>query len=1339
MITQLKKIIPAYDRSNQDILDNRKAVSALDNYVCRRINEIDTSVCVQKFVGLSQALRAIPKKRSESLEFLQGNFPQIAGHLILLEHCIESYQKILAGELTATEVLFPNGSFDLVEKVYCSNPIADHFNKIVAKIARNYITLLNKSAKILEIGAGTGGTTRFVLSEIKDFDVDYTFSDLSLSFLNKAKRKFSEYPFVCYRVLDIFSESNENPDEKYDIIIATNVIHATADLNVSLKNICNRLKKDGIFILNEITTIQNFATVVFGLTDGWWLYRDAYRIENSPLVTEDNWKKLMENNGMSFVGKYGDDGQQVMIATKRDSQGNHGNSKQTVNEKSLIREIISKVMMMDETEIDNDVPFQEYGIDSIISLELLKPLKEVYGYLPATLLFEYPTVSTLSEYLHKNFKGEHVEAREEIKNEISEKTPSSNMNSTTNLIEEIISKVMMMDRTDIDGDVPFQEYGIDSIISLELLKPLKEVYGYLPATLLFEYPTVNALAKYLRNNFEDTKNPASSSEQADNTAHNQIATQVDFRDDDIAIIGMAGIFPQANSLDDFANNLMQGKDCSSSLPSDRWTLDGFIKEDSPLSGGSYTDKGAFMEDVYAFDNNFFNLTPNESVKMDPQERLFLQNAFHLVQDAGYTLSDLKESNTGVYVGVMNSAYCLFTLRDGENLSPTSLRWSIANRVSYMFDLRGPSMAIDSACSSSLTALHLACQALKTGDCEQAIVGGVNLILHPKQYEALCALYMLSKTGICKPFGKGADGFVDSEGIGSVFIKKYKDAVADNDRIYAVVRGTSANAGGKANGYTAPNAYAQSELVKKALERANVDPAEIGYIETHGTGTELGDPIEIRGLSQAFATVKDSKIAIGSVKSNIGHLESAAGISGLIKVVLQMQKSVIFPSIHADEENPHVSFKDTPFYVNKKLKQCTENEISNACVSSFGAGGANAHVVLSKAQEKIYSMEDREFYFITVSSKSLSGLQKQLTRLSNWLSNNYADMYSLAYTLNCARDHFIFRKIFVVKNQTELVELLKRDLVDFPKYSTHNLSQETSDIIARYEKGEKIDWKKIYSDKNLISIPLYEFEKNYFRVDSEEYPLPTDSEIISQHNIEGKCIAPAALVISKLFDRFGASELRISNLKWLQPITSFDQIVIDVQDSSDMQKIKFISKNSNEIFCEADCQSDESVLQKFDQDIVDYRFIQQQQIYDFFKDRAYMYGEYMQSLQWAKVCQNCTKGFLFAKKDWGYSVSPSLLDGGLQLAVLLFNTSDGNFVPISLDECHIRPFDRNEAVYCYCIVKNNPNTKYEIKCDFYYVNSRNEILVKFLGLKSVKLRSTRKSEKVERKCNVLHFD
>ena len=318
-----------------------------------------------------------------------------------------------------------------------------------------------------------------------------------------------------------------------------------------------------------------------------------------------------------------------------------------------------------------------------------------------------------------------------------------------------------------------------------------------------------------------------------------------------------------------------------------------------------------------FDPLFFRISPREAQLMDPQERLFLQTSYQALEDAGYDRSTIARDyggSVGVFVGVMYGEYQL--------LNGLSSYGSIANRVSYFLDFNGPSMAVDTMCSSSLTAMHLAVQSIQRGECRLAIAGGVNVSIHPAKYLTQAQLTMLSSDGRCRSFGKGGDGMTPGEGVGAALLKRLPDAIADRDHIYGVIKGTSINHGGKTNGYTVPNPGAQAQLVARALNEARINPRTVSYVEAHGTGTSLGDPIEVSGLTKAFRQNRageqkqEQYCALGSVKSNIGHLESAAGIAGVTKVLLQMQHRTLVPSLHTEMLNPQIDFESTPFTVQR---------------------------------------------------------------------------------------------------------------------------------------------------------------------------------------------------------------------------------------------------------------------------------------------------------------------------------------------------------------------------------------------------------------------------------------
>ncbi|OEV10278.1 peptide synthetase, partial [Streptomyces nanshensis] len=443
---------------------------------------------------------------------------------------------------------------------------------------------------------------------------------------------------------------------------------------------------------------------------------------------------------------------------------------------------------------------------------------------------------------------------------------------------------------------------------------------------------------------------------------------------DIAIVGLSGRYPEAADLDEFWQNLRAGRDCITEVPRERWDH----RRYADGTGSSTGAWGGFLDGIDRFDPLFFQISLHEAELLDPQERLFLQCAHHALEDSGHTGELLARAaadphgaaaavappgRVGVFVGAMYAEYQLYGAQAQDRGRYTALSGSassIANRVSYLYDFRGPSMTVDTMCSSSLTAIHLACEAIRSGQCETALAGGVNLHSHPNKFVMLSRRRFLSSDGRCRSFGEGGDGYVPGEGVGAVVLKPLERAVADGDHIHAVVKGTALNHGGRTSGYSVPSPAAQGEVVADAFAAAGVDPATVGYLEAHGTGTSLGDPLEITGLTRAFAASGSAPgtCPIGSVKSNIGHCEGAAGIAGVTKVLLQMRHGELVPSLHSGTLNPHIDFDGTPLRVQQHTEPWRRPTVRDetgaprelpriAGVSGFGAGGANVHVVLAE--------------------------------------------------------------------------------------------------------------------------------------------------------------------------------------------------------------------------------------------------------------------------------------------------------------------------------------------------------------------------------------------------------
>ncbi|MTJ79885.1 MAG: amino acid adenylation domain-containing protein, partial [Telmatospirillum sp.] len=441
--------------------------------------------------------------------------------------------------------------------------------------------------------------------------------------------------------------------------------------------------------------------------------------------------------------------------------------------------------------------------------------------------------------------------------------------------------------------------------------------------------------------------------------------------DAIAIIGVAGRYPGAGTPEALWELVEAGRSAIREVPSDRWDASLHFDADG-RDGKSYSKWAGFLDGVDRFDPLFFQISPLEAEAMDPQERLFLETAWATLEDAGYTRQRLAGNNpVGVFVGVMNADYQWMAGEadaQGVRTEAGTAPWSMANRISHIFDFRGPSLAVDTACSASLTAIHLACQSLRLKECNVALAGGVNLILHPSHLRALAARGMISRGDRCRSFGDGADGFVDGEGVGAGLLKPLLPAILDDDRILGVIRGSAINSGGRSSGYTVPRASAQAEVIRAALRKAGIDPRTISYVEAHGTGTALGDPVEIAGLVEAFRDPVDlaiagrdgafeGSVALGSIKSNIGHLESAAGIAGLTKLLMQFRHGRIAPSLNAGVLNPEIDLRGSPFaiassgpWIRPRVRRA-DGEVQEmprrAGLSSFGGGGANAHLIVEE--------------------------------------------------------------------------------------------------------------------------------------------------------------------------------------------------------------------------------------------------------------------------------------------------------------------------------------------------------------------------------------------------------
>jgi acyl transferase domain-containing protein/acyl carrier protein len=645
------------------------------------------------------------------------------------------------------------------------------------------------------------------------------------------------------------------------------------------------------------------------------------------------------------------------------------------------------------------------------------------------------------------------------------------------LVKQYVTKViagLLKSSSTLDDRASLFDLGLDSLLSIDLRLHLeKNLDCSLSSTLLHDYPTIDALTNFLLDHVighgvsshpesvpEDAPRvvPPKASEPAVKRPGTVAATVRAVQpsavagEHEIAIVGISGRFPGASDLEEFWKNLRDGCDAVTEVPADRWNHADYFDERKNIPGKSYSGWGGFINGVDQFDPEFFNISPRMAAFLDPKERLFLETVWNMLEDAAYTREHLRQaygSRVGVFVGAMYQLYGAFAGDENERAATALSSYNaIANRVSYFFDLRGPSVAIDTMCSSSLTAIHLACQSLLDGGCELAIAGGVNLSIHSRKFVALSQAQIIGSHAGSRSFSDG-DGYLPAEAVGAVLLKPLARARQDGDRILAVIKASSINHGGRSTGYFAPNADAQVQLIEDNFSKAGIDHASIGYVEAAANGASLGDSTEIRALRTAFsnAGVSGPLCPIGTVKSNIGHAEAASGMAQLAKVVLQLKHRMLVPSIKTEPRNPNIDFAATPFHL---LDQPTPWEAESgqprrATISSFGAGGANAHLIVEEfvpapgqAAVQVTAPATPSLEGIVLSARTTEQLEEVTRRLLAYLSSGAADagreqgerpltLSNIAHTLQTGREEMDCRLALLVGDLDELRRGLRQYL------------------------------------------------------------------------------------------------------------------------------------------------------------------------------------------------------------------------------------------------------------------------------------------------------------------------
>lgn len=714
---------------------------------------------------------------------------------------------------------------------------------------------------------------------------------------------------------------------------------------------------------------------------------------------------------------------------------------------------------------------------------------------------------------------------------------------------------------DLDEDTGFFDIGLDSLMMAELATRLKENLKpllHVVATIAFDYPSINKLSRHIQSEL----------------SHHFLKTQtleesVELHDDAIAIVGMSCSLPNAPDIATFEQLLENGLSGIKEIPAERWDNRLYYDPNPETPGKTYVNKLGLIDNIQLFDPQFFGISPREAPFLDPQQRLFLENCYRALENANYPVESLRGSSTGVFAGV-GSSHEYYTLLEKRGFSHEELGMFsvtgkalniIPGRVAYTFDFKGPALSIDTACSSSLVAIHYACSSLRNRDIDFALAGGVNVLLRPDGVINLSKAKALAPDGECKTFDEKADGYVRSEGCGVLFLKRMTDALRDKDTILAVIKGSAINNDGKSAGLTVPNGKSQEEVMKKALNQAQLASSDISYIEAHGTGTVLGDPIEVHAINAVYGKQRDNDnpLYIGTVKTNIGHLESAAGVAGLIKVIIGLQKKRIYKNLNFNQLNSNIKLDATQIALHNRDWH-SNTTLKSAGVSAFGFSGTNAHIILQEFPENAVQRQTLPLKnnALFLSAKSQLALDNLVTSYQQFLATTTDDFNNVCFTAAMCRDHYPYRLALVAQDAPTASQLLKNGEFAVPHRKNNCLDSHDDTklnvLIIDYLKGKHVDWASYYKTHHptltKVALPNYPFDRNKFWL-----------ELRDRNTIQNDVINPLLGRIPSIADDESLGDKPCEEPLQLKHVNQGDVVSYETT-SEHLYEIKWSALNSN---------------------------------------------------------------------------------------------------------------------------------------------------------------------------------